>query len=265
MTRPSASETTGAAAPRRDEAPPAGKEKKKSGGILGAIRSIGPAVALALCIRAFLFEPFSIPSGSMLPTLQIGDYVIVTKFAYGIRMPFTNEMIWQRSLPQRGDVIVFERPSGAAENLIKRVIGLPGDEVRIRDGVLLINGEEQRRTLIEADFPLDDFDERSRRWFATRADLYVERIDDGAGGTRRHFVLDQFRSRRSEGPFRVPEGHVLVLGDNRDNSADSRVWGYVPLGHIRGRADVIGFSWGQDGLRTDRLLRGLDSGVPDGN
>lgn len=240
------------------------KSKKESKGLLGTIRSVGPAVAVALAIRAFLFEPFSIPSGSMLPTLQIGDYVVVTKFAYGVRVPFTNAMLWQSDLPERGDVIVFERPTPPAENLIKRVVGLPGDEIRIRSGEVYVNGEKQSRELLETSHAIDDYDESRRRWVPARADLYVETLDDGKGG-QRHFVLEQIRGGRgSEGPFQVPEGHVLVLGDNRDNSADSRAWGYVPIGHIRGRADVIGFSWGQDGLRTDRIFHSLDGGVPKG-
>lgn len=240
------------------------KESERPRGLLGAIRSIAPAILAALAVRAFLFEPFSIPSGSMLPTLQIGDYVIVTKFAYGVRMPFTNEMLWQRGVPERGDVIVFERPTPPAENLIKRVVGLPGETVEIRDGIVWIDGKAQPRELLQANAPIDDYDERFRRWVAARADLYVEQLGQLDGDVHRHFVLEQVRGHAPEGPFRVPAGQVLVLGDNRDNSADSRAWGYVPLGHIRGRADVIGFSWGQDGLRTDRIFRGLDSGVPGG-
>jgi len=239
-------------------------EKEKPKGVLGAIRSIAPAVLLALAVRAFLFEPFSIPSGSMLPTLQIGDYVVVTKFAYGVRVPFTNEMLWQRALPERGDVIVFERPTPPAENLIKRVVGLPGETITLEEEIVYVDGVPQPRTLLERGYAIDDYDERFRRWFAARADLYVERLQRADGEVHRHFVLEQVRGRAQEGPFRVPEGHVLVLGDNRDNSADSREWGFVPLGNIRGRADVIGFSWGQDGLRTDRLFRGLDAEVPGG-
>ena len=241
------------------------KEGESPRGLFGAIRSIAPAILAALAVRALLFEPFSIPSGSMLPTLQIGDYVIVTKFAYGVRMPFTNEMLWQRGLPERGDVIVFERPTPPAENLIKRVVGLPGETVEIRGGVVFIDGTPQPRTLLEANSPIDDYDERFRRWVAARADLYVEQLRQVDGDAHRHFVLEQVRGRAPEGPFRVPAGQLLVLGDNRDNSADSRAWGTVPLGHIRGRADVIGFSWGQDGLRTDRIFRGLDAGVPGGS
>lgn len=249
----------------RDAAAPQPKEKAKPAkhkGVMGFVRSVAPALAIALGIRAFLFEPFSIPSGSMLPTLQIGDYVVVTKFAYGVRVPFTNKMLVQAGIPERGDVIVFERPTVQPETLIKRVVGLPGEVVSIVDGVISIDGKEQPRSLVERGYAFDDFDEHRGRWRAASADLYTEGLSRGAEGEHPHFVMEQIHGQPLQGPWRVPEGMVLVLGDNRDNSADSRVFGYVPLGNIRGRADVVGFSWGKDGLRTDRILRGLDSKVP---
>ncbi|AKU91028.1 signal peptidase I [Vulgatibacter incomptus] len=239
------------------------KARKEQKGFFGLVRSVGPALAVALGIRAFLFEPFSIPSGSMLPTLQIGDYVVVSKFAYGVRIPFTNRMLFQAATPMRGDVIVFERPTVEPETLIKRVIGLPGETIAIVDGVLQVNGEAQPRDLLEKGYGFDDYDEHRRQWRGSSADLYVERLAE-PDGSHRHFVMEQIRGLPSQGPWRVPEGHVLVLGDNRDNSADSRVFGFVPLGNIRGRADVVGFSWGKDGLRTDRIMRSLDAKVPEG-
>lgn len=241
-----------------------GEPAKKPKGLLATLRSLLPALLIALGIRAFLFEPFSIPSGSMLPTLQIGDYVVVTKFAYGVRLPFTNTMLWQRKIPERGDVIVFERPTVPPETLIKRVIGLPGEEVRIVGGKLVVDGVEQPSELLESEYAYDDYIEMLQQWIAARADLHVEALRNENGGEgSRHFVLLSDRlGRHDEGPFRVPEGHLLVLGDNRDNSADSRAFGTVPLGHVRGRADVIGFSWGKDGLRTDRILKGIDADVP---
>lgn len=227
---------------------------------LEGMRSVAVALLVALSIRAFLFEPYSIPSGSMLPTLQIGDYVVVTKFAYGIRMPFTNSMLWQAAVPERGDVIVFERPTVVPETLIKRVVGLPGEEIRIVDGVLRVDGVPQPRSLLEEAHAFDDYMEPTRTWIRAKADLFVEEFQG-----ERHLVLHSHRLKRGmEGPFLVPEGHVLVFGDNRDNSTDSRSFGFVPLGNIRGRADVIGFSWGKDGPRFDRLMRGIDAKVPNG-
>ena len=229
---------------------------------LEGLRSIAVALAIALAVRAFLFEPYSIPSGSMLPTLQIGDYVVVTKFAYGIRLPFTNKMLWQRALPRRGDVVVFERPTAVPETLIKRVVGLPGETVEIIDGVLHIDGVPQPRTLLQPAFVFDDYLESTRTWVSATADLYVEAFP-GQDGEVRHLVLQARQPRRyHEGPYRVPEGHVLVFGDNRDNSTDSRAFGAVPLGNIRGRADLVGFSWGKRGPRLDRFFHRIDGDVP---
>lgn len=260
--------STESSAKQRKDIAAGDKEKKgakeKPKGLWATLRSLLPALAIALSIRAFLFEPFSIPSGSMLPTLQIGDYVVVTKFAYGVRVPFTNKMLWQRKIPERGDVIVFERPTPEPETLIKRVVGLPGEEVRIVDGRLVVNGAAQPRDLLEQDYRYDDYVESLRQWVGSRAVLYREHFaGEGGGEGHSHFVLLADRlARMDEGPFRVPEGHLLVFGDNRDNSADSRAFGVVPIGNVRGRADVIGFSWGKDGLRSDRILKALDGETP---
>ncbi len=250
------------AAPEKDAKKGKAAEEKPKG-VVGTIRSVGPAVAVALVIRAFLFEPFSIPSGSMLPTLQIGDYVIVTKFAYGVRVPFTNVMAWQRRAPERGDVIVFDHPVKGGEDLIKRVVGLPGDEVKLVDGVVHVNGAPQGRELRDESYAFDDYSDFDRRWISSHGALFVERLEAG-DRTHPHFVIQQQQVQPQQGPYLVPEGHVFVLGDNRDNSADSRsmaTW-YVPFGNIRGRADVIGFSWGPKKLRTDRIFRAIDAGVP---
>lgn len=243
------------------ESKAAAAQPSKTRRALDGLRSVTIALVVALAVRAFLFEPYSIPSGSMLPTLQIGDYVVVTKFAYGVRMPFTNSMIWQRDLPDRGDVIVFERPTTQPETLIKRVVGLPGETVEIVNGVVHVDGAPQPRSLMEAGHAFDDYLEMTRSWVSARADLYVERFP-GSEGDGEHLVLQAQRSRRSrEGPYRVPEGHVLVFGDNRDNSTDSRAFGVVPIGNIRGRADLIGFSWGKSGPRLDRIFQPIDGDV----
>jgi signal peptidase I len=249
--------------PAGEGRPAVGKDKKAHG-LWATIRSIGPAILVALAIRAFLFEPFSIPSGSMLPTLQIGDYVVVTKFAYGIRIPLTNRLAWERKLPARGDVIVFDHPLRTGDDLIKRVVGLPGDEIRLVDGVVLVNGVPQDRRLLQPGYAFDDYSEGMKQWIPSRGDLYLENLSRRDGGIHSHFVLQQLAEEPPEGPYRVPAGTVFVLGDNRDNSADSRrdgVW-FVPLGNIRGRADVIGFSWGQGGFRGDRFFKSIDGGVP---
>src|SRR5690606_16814547 len=162
--------------------------------------------------------------------------------------------------PDRGDVIVFERPTSQPETLIKRVVGLPGETVEIIDGIVYVDGKAQPRQLLESGHAFDDYLEFTRSWVNARADLYVESFPGGAGD---HLVLQAQRARRSrEGPYRVPEGHVLVFGDNRDNSTDSRAFGVVPIGNIRGRADLIGFSWGKSGPRFDRIFHRIDGDVP---
>lgn len=251
--------------PAVDGKPAAAPAKEKPRGLWGYVRSIAPAVLVALAIRAFLFEPFSIPSGSMLPTLDIGDYVIVSKWAYGLRMPFTNDMLWQAAEPRRGDVIVFEKPFEPREDLIKRVVGLPGDVVTLRDGVVYVNGEAQPRRLLQEAFAFEDRDEASGRWTERHGALFEEKLERDSGAAHAHLVLQTNPFETDEGPFRVPPGEVMVMGDNRDNSADSRVGGwFVPFGNIRGRADVIGFSAGNGRLRMDRFFRGIDAGVPEG-
>lgn len=245
-----------------------GAHRKQSG--WQAVSGFVIALAVALLIRTVLIEPYRIPSGSMLPTLEIGDQVFVNKFIYGVRIPFMNKVPFQIVRPpHRGDVIVFNNPVDESLDFIKRVIGVPGDRVEIRDEVVYVNGVEQPRQQVSDDFIVYNQDQGSGQWFSQREVLSTENLD----GVKHAVLQDPHHPKGdvTEGPFIVPEGHVFVMGDNRDNSSDSRYGlgrgggaAYVPFGHIKGKAMVVWLSLGHDGLlsglfggtglRVDRLF-----------
>jgi signal peptidase I len=211
------------------------------------------ALAIAFLIRTIFIEPYRIPSGSMLPTLEIGDHVFVNKFIYGVRIPFINVVPFQIvRAPARGDVIVFNNPVETDKDFIKRVVGLPGDRVEVINEVVHVNGVPQERTLLAQDFTV--WNTPRGPWEAETVVHYRENLDGVA-----HSVLQEPYHPRggiTEGPFIVPEKHVFVMGDNRDNSSDSRVGfvgpghppEYVPYGHIKGKAMVVWLSFGHGGI-----------------
>ena len=219
----------------------ADKSQKKSGGLGETVSVIVQALLLALVIRTFLFQPFSIPSGSMRPTLLEGDYLFVTKWAYGYSkhsLPFSPDLfegrIWA-SQPERGDVVVFKFPPNPSLDYIKRVIGLPGDRVQMRAGQLFINGEpvKRERTGVIDNPDITEVNRPVEVWRETLPNgVSYDTLDltpNGIGDDTREFV--------------VPEGHYFMMGDNRDNSTDSRFSvGYVPEDHLVGRANIIFFS-----------------------
>jgi signal peptidase I len=174
------------------------------------------ALLLALFIRTFFVQAFKIPSGSMLPTLQIGDHLLVNKLLYGIRVPIVGKRYFDFFAPERGDIIVFVFPEDPAKDFIKRVVGIPGDVLEIREKKLFRNGQM-----------VDDGDEP-----------YAQYLDQSQNKVPRD----------NWGPETVPAGNVFVLGDNRDRSYDSRFWGFVPFENIKGKAVVIYWSW--DGEET---------------
>ena len=233
------------------------------------VSGFAKALAIALIIRTIFIEPYRIPSGSMLPTLEIGDQVFVNKFVYGVRIPFTNYVPFVAVRPPaRGDVIVFNNPMDESKDFIKRVVGLPGDTVELIDEVVHINGQPQPRTLLDEDFVVWNLDPQG--WVSDELVLYREHLSEFGHATLQR--PDHPRAGATEGPYQVPAGSVFVMGDNRDSSLDSRYGlggrqdqvAFVPYGHIKGKAMVIWFAWGHggvgsglfdgSGLRTDRLF-----------
>ena len=186
-------------------------------------QAIAIALVLALFIRTFVVQAFKIPSGSMKDTLLIGDHILVSKFAYGIRNPFNREAWFGESLPRRGDVVVFIFPVDRSKDFIKRVIGLPGDVVQIVDKKVYVNGRHM-------------------------PDPPTSRHTDP------EILPASVQPRDNYGPVTVPEGHIFVMGDNREESYDSRWWGFVPLKDVLGKAFVIYWSWDSGQFRP-RLSR----------
>ena len=229
------------------------KYKAERGGLGEIVKIVIQALLIAVIVRTFLFQPFNIPSGSMKATLLVGDYIFVSKFSYGFSrysLPFSPDLFTGRIFatpPKRGDVAVFRLPRDPSFDYIKRVIGLPGDRVQMIDGVLNINGEPVKRERVEDYVTSDDFgpEVHVARYRETLPD---ERLPDGTvvpGVSYEVLDTDPHSFWDNTPVFAVPEGHYFMMGDNRDNSMDSRVLGavgYVPLENFVGRADVVFFS-----------------------
>ncbi len=244
--------------------------KSKSGGLLDNVKTVVYAGLIAIGIRTVAFEPFNIPSGSMIPTLLVGDYLFVSKYSYGYSrysLPFAPNLFSGRllgRLPERGDVAVFKFPRDNSTDYIKRIVGLPGDRIQVKAGQLYINGALLPRQ------PVGEFvaEDGGRSALARR---YTESLPNG----RLHDILkmqdDGMMNNTPE--FRVPDSHVFAMGDNRDNSSDSRVMdssgvGFVPVQNLVGRAEFIFFSidgrapwwevweWPFE-IRWSRLLHGI--------
>ncbi len=206
-------------------------------------RSFFPIILVVLVIRSFVAEPFRIPSGSMLPTLHVGDFILVNKFAYGIRLPVINTKIIEVSEPKRGDVLVFRYPKNPKVDYIKRVVGLPGDTVGYFNKTIYINGKvitqqaKEKNTSMLAVVPAS-------------SELYVETL-----GLHSHELLIDPMRRLIEGEMLVPADEYFVMGDNRDNSNDSRFWGTVPEANLVGKAFFIWMSWdwNDGGIVWERL------------
>ena len=232
---------------RKARAARAGLLDEKEPLIVDYSRAFFPVLALVLGLRSFVAEPFRIPSSSMMPSLLIGDFILVNKFAYGLRLPITNTKFLPLGEPKRGDVVVFRPPHHPDEDWIKRIIGLPGDTVAYRDNTVYINGQplQYRKVGIYAG--------TGQGMEASGATLLTEELPG-----RPHPVLereDMPYFLQGEGEWKVPPGQYFVMGDNRDNSEDSRFWPqgahFLPEQNLRGKAFLIWMHW-------DRSAGGVD-------
>ena len=192
-------------------------------------KSFFPVLLIVLVLRSFLVEPFQIPSGSMIPTLEVGDFILVNKFTYGLRLPVVGTKIVAMNEPKRGEVMVFIPPHDS-RYFIKRVVGLPGDTVRYDDKVLYINDE---RVLSE---PIDQVEIEMPNGMMQSGILLTEKLGEVDHETQ---IMNAPSRDGGRTVWVVPEGHYFMMGDNRDNSADSRVWGAVPEGNIVGKAFAV--------------------------
>lgn len=205
-------------------------------------RSFFPVLLIVLVLRSFIIEPFQIPSGSMEPTLDVGDFIAVSKFSYGLRLPVVHTRILETGEPDRGDIMVFRFPGEESVNYIKRVVGVPGDSVRYQDKQLFVNGEPVDKRLLD-----DGTGNTPVR------ELYRERL----GGISHHIFNNPTLPGPQMGEVTVPPGHYFVMGDNRDDSNDSRYWGFVPEENIVGRAFGVWMHW-DGGLPDFTRARFLD-------
>lgn len=210
--------------PETENKPKDGEPRQhKKGKLRENIEALIIAIVLALFIRTFVVQAFKIPSGSMKQTLQIGDHILVNKFIYGIKIPFTEKTAIPVKSPEREDIVVFKFPDDPSKDYIKRVIAVAGDTVQIRDKALYVNG--QRKKMEMAIF-LDP-----------------------------NIIPKAYQPRDNYGPTTVPDNHLFVMGDNRDHSFDSRFWGFVDLKFVKGMAFMIYWSWDKDdfGVRWGRI------------
>jgi signal peptidase I len=238
----------------------AGKEPSSVSepGTVDYARSFFPVALVVLVLRSFIFEPFRIPSDSMMPTLLDGDFIIVNKYAYGLRWPVLNTRFFEVGEPQRGDVVVFRFPLDPSTNYIKRLVGLPGDSVQVKDDRLFVNGKPVQFDItgpysdgcyvnfVQATEQLGEHTHRTMFCPTT-----VDQESPRESCNRKKFRVYTCGERSTqnlfgeEPPFEktVPPGTYLMIGDNRDNSADGRVWGFVPEGNLVGKATRIWFNW----------------------
>ena len=220
-------------------------KKRESGQQPGRIieysRSFFPVFFIVLLVRSFLIEPFRIPSGSLEPTLLVGDFVAVNKFSYGLRLPVLEKKVLPIANPKTGEIAVFRWPPEPTYDYIKRVIGTPGDHISYHNKVLTVNGKEAKQTFVEY-----TMDESSGKPVAK----YTENLNGVV-----HDIFTRADVPAIDFDVIVPDGNYFMMGDNRDDSADSRFWGFVPDGNLRGKAFLVWMSWNgkTDNLRWSKI------------
>jgi len=202
-------------------------------------RAFFPVLLIVFLLRAFVTEPYRIPSGSMKPTLLAGDFILVNKFSYGIRLPIIGTTVFKTGVPKRGDIMVFRFPKDPSINFIKRIVGQPGDKISYKNKQLFINGNKAPTEYLERTSDVGP------RGFSRSVNRYNEQLN---GVTHSIFLTPEIMGSNAV-EITVPQGHYFVLGDNRDNSEDSRVWGFVPDKLILGKAYMIWLSW--DSFKKD--------------
>jgi len=200
---------------------------------------MGLSVLLVLLFRAFVAEAYVIPSGSMEPTLLVGDRLVVNNAAFGLRIPWTTRRLLDGRAPRRGEVVIFLDPKGSGETLIKRVVGVAGDTVSVRQGRLQVNG-----------VPV------ARRFIGASPSGHVLPYEESLGGVTHRIYHLADRPGRDFAAFKVPPGHAFVMGDNRDDSNDSRYWGPLPYSHLKGKALAVLWSF-EDGPRWERFFSAI--------
>lgn len=211
-------------------------------------RSLFPVFVVVLVLRSFIIEPFRIPSGSMYPTLEIGDFIAVNKFAYGVKLPVVQTKIIPIGEPERGDVVVFKYPNDPDVDYIKRVVGLPGDQVAYLGRTLFINGKAVDMKAMGV------YRGNDSGAVMNDAKVVEETFDNG---TSHQILLDTDKHAVDMQPVKVPEGHYFMVGDNRDHSNDSRFWGFVPEENLKGKAFAIWMNW-DNGVHFNRIGKGID-------
>lgn len=212
-------------------------------------RSFFPALFFVLIIRSFIVQPYRVPTGSLEPTVMPGDFILVQQYSYGVRLPVLQTKILNTGEPKRGDIALFYYPEDTSIRFVKRVIGLPGDHVVYKNKVLTINGKEMKQEVVGPDLNEDP----------GQLPQPVMRKREQLGKVPHDIFISQDRGWFQEIDVNVPVGHYFMMGDNRDNSADSRYWGFVPEAYLIGRAFAVWMSWdtNKSWIRWNRLFTGI--------